>query len=216
MAIVTLTVACVKAKPYYDHKWVNRLYRAVQRHLTLPHRFVCMTDDSSAIQCYTKKLPADVQGWWAKIALFRKGVFDGPVLYLDLDTVITDSLDFVGEYKGDFAILRDFYRDDGYGSGVMLWNKPVPHVWENWVAQFRPQHALGDQGWMEEQIQNADRLQDVFPGKFVSYKVDCAARDALPEGAAVVCMHGEPKNHQFPEAHWVSRAWRGEGERAAA
>lgn len=204
-----ITVWCVKAKPAYTHIWVNRLYRAVERHLKLPHRFLCLTDDSGGVQCYTKPLPRGLHGWWAKLALFKHNAV-GLNFYLDLDTVITGSLDFIGEYKGDFAILRDFYRADGYGSGVMLWNKPHPHVWEHWVEQFKPVHPLGDQGWMEREIQNADRLQDVFPGKFVSWKVDCARTGALPAGAAAVCMHGDPKNANFPETHWVGRAWRGE------
>lgn len=211
-----LTVACVKAKPAYDHRWVNRLSRMVRENLTIPHRFVCLTDDASGLQCNTKTLPAGLQGWYAKLSLFRPRLFDGPVLYLDLDVLITGSMNFVASYKGDFAILRDFYRTDGYGSGVMLWTKPQPQVWEDWERAGRPPHPLGDQGWMELKVENADRLQDVFPGKFVSYKVDCAEKDCVPDGAAVVSFHGEPKNADFLPNHWVSRIWRGEQVARAA
>ena len=205
-----IIVACVKAKPGYSADYVNALHDGVKRNLHVEHRFICFTDDDRHIKCYCKKLPAGLSGWWAKLALFRSGALDGRVLYLDLDTIIVDSLDFIASYSGDFAILRDFYRPDGYGSGVMLWNKPQPQVWDDWVKEKRPNHPLGDQGWMEQKVPDADRLQDVFPGKIVSFKADC--EEAIPSGASIVCFHGEPKPHQLdPEysvdnlllQHWV-------------
>ena len=211
----SLTVVCVKSKPAYDHVWVNRLHRMVRANLTIPHRFVCLTDDSSGVTCNTKRLPESGLGWYAKLAMFRPGLFDGLVLYLDLDSLIVGNLDFVTEFKGDFAILRDFYRPDGFGSGVMLWNKNYPHVWENWLREQCPADPLGDQGWMEKQLPNARILQDEFPGKFVSYKVHCQERDEIPESAAVICFHGEPKNTDFHVEHWVTKIWKGEVRKAA-
>jgi hypothetical protein len=205
-----LTVVCVKSKPAYDHAYVNRLYRAVERSLTIPHRFVCFTDDAEGIRCATRPLPAGHRkGWYSKLALHRPGLLTPPVLYLDLDTLIVDSLDFVQSYSGEFSILRDFYRPDGYGSGVMIWNKPQPQVWERWVAEGQPEHPLGDQGWMEETVPSASRLQDLYPEKFVSYKVHC--QGGLPADAAVVCFHGFPKPHDFPVGHWVEETWTGAG-----
>ena len=98
----------------------------------------------------------------------------------------------------------------------MLWNQAQPNVWQQWLASGMPDHPLGDQGWIEAMIPNADRLQDVFPGKFVSYKVHCE-NDMPPADprAAVLSFHGLPKQTDFPESHWVSRIWRGE-ERVAA
>ena len=205
-----LTVCCVKAPPAYDHHYVNRLWRMVKEHLTLPHRFYCFTDDSRGIKCDTRPLPKGLQGWWSKLALHRpNAMLTGKVLYLDLDTVILDSLDFIAGYAGDFAILRDFYRPEGYGSGVMLWNKPHPQVWTRWLEQGQPEHGLGDQGWMEEIIPHADRLQDLFPGKFCSFKSD-DCDDGAPVDSAVMCFHGYPKPHDLDEAHWARRLWEGE------
>lgn len=209
--MAVLTVACVKAKPAYDHTWVNRLYRSVKANMTISHRFICYTDDASGIACNTRPLPRGLSGWWSKISLFRPFLIGGPVLYLDLDTLILGNLDFVLSYKGDFAILRDFYRPDGYGSGVMLWNTPQMHVWQKWLESGMPDHPLGDQGWIEAMIPNADRLQDLFPGKFVSFKVHC--ENGMPPSdhrAAVLSFHGTPKNDSFPVEHWVTKRWKGE------
>lgn len=199
-------VVCVKTRPRYGAEYVNRLYRAVERNLTVPHKFLCLTDDPEGVECETKLLPRGLRGWWGKIALFKEA-FDGPVLYLDLDTLILGNIDFFAEYKGDFAILRDFYRPDGYGSGVMLWNRPHPEIWKQWVLAGCPDHPLGDQGWMEAMIPNADRLQDVFPDRIKSYKVHCVDGGPPPADASVLCFHGVPKQEDFPADHWVSRLW---------
>lgn len=206
-------VVCVKAKParYYDHQYVNRLYSMVRRNMTVPFTFTCFTDDATGIKCATRALPEGVNGWWNKLYLFRPGLLNGKVLYLDLDTIIVDSLDFVKDYRGDFAILRDFYRPDGYGSGVMLWNRPQPEVWLGWLEALDPELPGGDQEWLERSLPDADRLQDLFPGKFVSFKDHCTNK--IPEGAAAVCFHGEPKPHQLDEDYLVDsellRHWLG-------
>lgn len=201
-----ITVACVKAKPAYNRQDVERLRAMVKKHLSIPHRFVCLTDDSSGMSCTTKSIPAGLHGWWGKMALYRPGVLDYKTLYLDLDTLIVDSLDFVEEYTGEFAILRDFYRPEGYGSGVMLWNKPQTQIWDRWNAAGRRDHPLGDQGVVEQYAPGADRLQDLWPGKFVSFKEHC--QNGIPEGAAVISMHGWPKIEHFDESHWVKQVWK--------
>lgn len=204
-----LNVVCVKAKPAYSYEWVNRLERMVGENVTVAHRFTCVTDDTAGLRCRTKMLPKGIKGWWAKLFIHRRDLFAPPVLYLDLDVLILGNLDFVKSYDGRFAILRDFYRPEGMGSGVMLWNEPQPHIWENWLESGCPDHILGDQGWMEQQVPFAQRLQDVFPEKFVSYKVHCED-DTPPQNAAVLSFHGHPKNTNFPPNHWVQRIWRGE------
>lgn len=202
-----MNVVCVKSKPRYSHEWVNRLYGMVEKNMTIPHKFICLTDDDSGLKCASKRLPQGLRGWWAKLALFRT-VLTPPVLYLDLDTLILGNLDFVKDYDGDFALLRDFYREDGFGSGVMLWTRPFDYIWNEWLRHGTPDHPLGDQGWMEMMVPDADCLQDVFPGKFISYKVHC--QEKVPEDARVLSFHGEPKNIDFPDTHWVSKVWKGE------
>jgi hypothetical protein len=199
-----ITVACVKAKPNYGHEYVNRLHRAVREHFPVRHRFVCFTDDASGVMCNTKGLPQGIGGWWAKLALFRDGVLKDRVIYFDLDTLVVDDISFLAEYEGSFALLRDFYRPDGYGSGVMVWNGEHSYIWNKWVAAGRPLHPLGDQGWMEQQVK-AELLQELYPGAFKSFKAD--ELEDGPKGAAVVSFHGVPKQHDFADDHWVSKAW---------
>ncbi len=42
------TVLCMKWGRRYGSNYVNTLYSMVQRNLTVPHRFICLTDDRPA------------------------------------------------------------------------------------------------------------------------------------------------------------------------
>ena len=80
-----LTVCCVKWGDKYPAEYVHKLQNGVSRHLTIPHRFVCFTDDPAGLECETKPLPDGLDGWWNKVWLFKRGLFDDRVIYLDLD-----------------------------------------------------------------------------------------------------------------------------------
>lgn len=66
-----LTVACVKWGPWcapHGADYVNRLFNSVGRHLALPHRFVCFTDDASGLRegIEARPLPENLKGrWWS-------------------------------------------------------------------------------------------------------------------------------------------------------
>src|SRR6478609_2567748 len=117
-----LTVACVlKSGGIYDATWVERLRAGVKRHLPLEHRFVCLSDVD--VPCERIPLEYNWPGWWSKLEAFR---LPGPVIYFDLDTAIVGDLSEIvarTDLWGGFTILEDFYRNKGYGSGVMAWDK---------------------------------------------------------------------------------------------
>lgn len=179
-------------------EYVTRIHEAVRRHLG-PRRVYLVTDDVASNYPGIRCKPADptLNGWWQKLRLFKPGMFpEGErMLYLDLDTVIVGDLRPLESYAGDFACLRDFYRHNGLGSGVMLWRSGWGgEIWERWNAMGRPTNPGGDQWWIELSVPRADRLQDLFPGMFASFKADC--QNGAPEGARAICYHGRPRPHE--------------------
>jgi len=208
-----IVFTCVKQGDKYTSEQVNILFDMVCRNLVgTPIRFVCFTDDASGLHplISVRETPADLEGWWAKIFLFKPGHFDDSdrVVYLDLSCVITGSLSFLAEYDGGFATLRDFYRPAGLQSAVMAWPANWgAHIWESWDASGRPHLPGGDQEWIERQVPGAVRLQDIFPGFIVSYKVHCAGRRSPPYGARIVKFHGLPKPENCPDL-WVKNLYR--------
>ncbi len=88
----------------YGPDYVNRLYGMVARHTTPPFDFWCITDDATGLRPEIRTLPLpelgcempkNTFGIWGKSRLWRPdlGGPTGPILFLDLDVVVTGSLD---------------------------------------------------------------------------------------------------------------------------
>jgi uncharacterized Rossmann fold enzyme len=215
-----LTFVTVKWGSKYGADYVNILHDMVRR--TLPNdfafSFVCFTDDTTGIlsNIETRPLPPGLNGWWNKLSLFKPGVLEegARIFYLDLDTAVTGDLGEIITYQGTFAILRDFYRPQGYNSSVMLWRGGFGQaIWQSFEEAGRPDISGGDQVWIERCKPQADILQDLFPGAFASFRDK--AQIELPPGAKIVCFHGYPKPPQIKNG-WVEKVWKIGGTMSAA
>lgn len=205
-------IVCVKVGTKYGAEYVNRLAAMVRRHTSTPYEFLCLTDDRAGVDCASAPIDCEYPGWWAKLVLFKPhpALAARRVIFLDLDTVIVGNIDFLLDYQGPFAILRDFYRPNGYGSAVMsiapgygcaIWQKLAEHP-KLWMAEF-----AGDQDFIRMCVDGADLWQDLYPSKIVSYKVHCG--QGIPEGTVVVCFHGEPKPPDLKPENSIRGIWEG-------
>jgi hypothetical protein len=154
-------------------------------------------------------------GWWSKLELFRAEHDDlGPLLYLDLDTVIVGPLGpLVSALPADRpTLLSDFYRPERAQSGLMHWpvasREATREAWGS-KAVLMPragemQRSFRGDGEALDAVWRAGcaRWQDVAPGAVVSYKVHVrqVRGEPIPLGAAVVCHHGHPRP-------WQARRW---------
>lgn len=202
MARMRLTVACVlRSGGAYVPEHVEALQHGVSAHLSLPHRFICLTD--MRVACASMPLRHGWPGWWSKIELFR-GSLPRPVFYLDLDTVIVGSLDdLVLGHR--FTMLHSMSRPTHPGSGVMAWDMDVSHVYdaflsdpERWMRECTTPDCWGDQGFIFRHLGlTPDYWQDRYPGRVVSYKVHCRG-GVCPPGASIVAYHGRPRPWEAP------------------
>lgn len=190
----------------YSPKWVRALARGVADHCSC--RFVCLSDvDVGPVE----RIPLMYgwPGWWSKLELFRSDVFDEPVLYLDLDTLVVGDLTPLLTCRSSFAMLSDFFSPQRAESGVMAW-VPGPASEDIWAA-FRKDpwkniHTYRRDGRFIAEHSSPDRLQDLYPARIVSLKVH--ARKACPAGASLCCGHGRPRFSE-PEAGWAHDHWLG-------
>ena len=208
-----LNIVCVNAGNYCGRgsEYVNILFDMIRRNLAEGHpgRFVCFTNDAAGLDSgiAVQELPSGLNGWWNKLYLFKDGLFpDGDrILYFDLDTLIAGRLDEIAGYAGEFAILRDFYRPDGWQSSVMAWKaNTLGFLWYQFVSADYPDIQGGDQAWIEKYQGEADILQDVYPNLFCSYKL---SGKRMPKKESVVCFHGVPRPHEVLDG-WVPQVWK--------
>jgi hypothetical protein len=196
-----INVVCAHVGNYCDRgtEYVQRLFDGIDKHL-YTYRPWCITDNPAMIPDGIRTIEADpcVQGWWNKISLFRPGILPKGerVLYFDLDTIIKGDLSDIANYRGKFAMLRDFYFKGNLNSGLMAWEAgTMDHLWRVWDRCGRPQyHPGGDQAWIEEIQETADLWQDLIPNQIFSWKTEC--RDGVPSNARVICFHGQPRPHE--------------------
>lgn len=213
-----ITFVCVQAQNYggMGARYVNTLLAMVQRNVTQPFKFKCLTDDDTGLDpgIGVLQLPADLEGWWGKLYLFKRGVFpDGErIVFLDLDTLIVGNIDDICAYDGTFATLIDFYWPHLIGPGVMLW-RPCDYTyaaWDAWETAGRPRHTHGDWWWLNTFGQgvfaaNAGRLQLLYPEAFISWKIHC--RDGVNPNSKVICFHGPEKPHNT-EHPFIAEVWK--------
>lgn len=211
-----LTVSCVLRSGGKDYtpEYVRRLRDGVARNITIPYRFVCISD--CPVPCDRIDLACDYPGWWAKIFLFSPGIVTGPHIYFDLDTVIVSSLDPVMSIHHDFSMLNIRKKVDTHigNSGAMWFRYPQPHVYERFAEKpkywmdYLLRHAdnrfMGDQGFISDQFESIPKLHHVLPEFFKSYKYD-NCQESVPPGCSVVCFGGLPRPHQA--GGWVRAAW---------
>ena len=83
-------VLCVKWGNKFSAGYVNRLYSMVERHLSLTHRFICLTEDPIGLNSEIETRPllrTELKYSYTKFELFEKQLHDitGQILFLDLD-----------------------------------------------------------------------------------------------------------------------------------
>lgn len=208
--MVPVTVACVlRSGGDFDPKWVRALKRGVEMYLEGDYRFVCLSD-AHFDGCTTYLLAHDWPGWWSKIELWRPDLFEGPVLYMDLDTLPVGDLSDLASYRGDLAVLSDLFQPAKLASGVMAWT-PGPHT-ERIYEAFREDpegimqtHPHRMDIWLRKVMGQPDRLQDLYPDQIVSLKRE--GKDGPPEGCRLVCGHGKPRLSS-PDAGWAHESWK--------
>lgn len=205
---------CVQAGNYLGRgaEYVNTLFDMVRRNLPECNaRFFCLTDNPEGLDSYINPiaLPDDLEGWYGKLYLFKRGLFaeGSRMCFLDLDTLIVGNCRALIDYRGDFATLRDFYQPERLGPAVMLWRAGGSSIWDEWVSQGKPRHEQGDLWWINQIRIQADILQYLYPATFVSFKRDCNPHP--PRGARVICFHGVPRPHEVQG--WVANVWKKDG-----
>ena len=230
-------VVCLKHGTKYSADYVNKLYNMVKRNCTLDFDFWCLTDDTTGLdpQVLSIPLPGGLSGWWYKPYIFSNELpLKGTVLYIDLDVVISGSIDKLFTYSpGHWCTVRDFTRAmrpkwHKYNSSVVRFETgQLTQVWTEFEKDKlniqRKYH--GDQDWLFEATQNKKatlypdswilswkwevrKSKEFAPGGMRGNRKFKHIENVKPRIECCICVfHGDPNPHNC-EDPWVMENWK--------
>lgn len=223
-------IVCMKWGTLYDAEFVNKLYAMARRNTRGDLRFVCMTDDRTGIrpevECMDCPAVKGPDHWrdtgWRKVALWAESLpgMEGDWLFLDLDVVITGSLDDFFEFMPEktFIVMQN-------------WTQPGQNIGNTSVYRFRVgshPHLLEDLERDFEHIMYRDTNEQTYVSRGVDeitfwpdewcllFKVHCVppmpARwwqtPYLPAGARVVAFPGSPNPDDAAIGKWPAKSYK--------
>lgn len=236
-AIAPIDCACVIHGSAYPWIYVEKLHSMLSRHITPGIRLHVYTEPSRTVpDPYIKheltdwKITGHKKSWWYKMQLFNPEHHAGPLLYFDLDTVITGNLDWLWQTPtNNFWTIRDFkhlWKPTFYGinSSVMWWNTTkYAHLWESFKSEdlaYNMRKYHGDQDYITNSIAMHDR-KFFDSSRVKSWRWECVdggynfkrrqhqapgtGTQILPQ-TSIMVFHGNPKPADVVDAtvqqHW--------------
>jgi len=230
--------ACVIHGDTYSWQYVDVLYSMLSRNLSREIRMHVYTERDRVVPPHMIKhvltewpgIRGSKKSWWYKMQLFNPEHYSGQLLYLDLDTVIVNNLDWITSLgSAHFWTIRDFKtlwrpQFQGINSSVMYWHtEKFAKIWYDFAEQDIPRLCAkyhGDQDYLSVTLK--PRQRRFFPEKqAVSWRwqaldggLDPRTRRHLIPGAgtkidpetSLLIFHGQPKPDQVTDPiiknHW--------------
>jgi len=173
--------ACVIHGDVYGWNYVDTLYSMLSRNLSRPVRMHVYTEEHRAVPLHMIKhaltewpgIQGAKKSWWYKMQLFNPVHHSGPLLYLDLDTVVVNNLDWITNLSlTQLWAIRDFKtlwkpKFQGINSSVMYWHtEKFSKIWTEFTEQDIPRTCAkyhGDQDYLSAVLKPNQRR--FFPEK---------------------------------------------------
>lgn len=218
-------VICMKWGTKFGPEYVNSLRRMVKKHLTLPHEFVCFTDDASGLDSdivvydlpdFIELEPNAPERGWRKLSLFNKNLngMTGQALFLDLDIIIRSNIDCFFQKQGDFLIIKDWdFPNDIIGNSSVFRFQigELAYVLDYFINNKNVvrQKFRNEQAYLSYVINAHGGLKYWAPEWCVSFKRHCLRNWPMcyfqgpidPCSAKIVVFHGKPTPEQARDGY---------------
>jgi len=119
----------------YSAEWVDKLARAIKRNTTKSHKLICLTDREYTFNETVTQVPLDCQdlGWACVMEAFRPGLGKGRRFIIGLDTLITNNIDELLNWRGECGLLTDPFEPHTICNGIGLFSAAeVKRIWNLW------------------------------------------------------------------------------------
>jgi hypothetical protein len=213
-----MNVVCVlksQNSSIYNADWVYKLERAVNRNISIPHRFICLSDIE--LECNFLKLKNDFNGWWNKIQLFDPEFFLGETLYFDLDVVITKPLDKLIHKLRNSESSLFMCQEPGEiaNSSIMYWRENYSEIFSTYISnptyyqkKFNTFPLIGDQAFISN-MRNHRYIESLMPSGYISW-TDPKSLNLNPNTGLIVFTSIKSKpskrifvNDPIIKQHWI-------------
>ena len=219
-----VNVICMKWGTKYTSNDVNVLHSMVKRHLTIPYRFVCLTDDSTGVskevECFDMPQIAKDLSPWRKLGMFSEKIGDlsGKALFLDLDIVIIENIDCFFMFSNKFTIIENWtQKGRGIGNSSVYCYTVGAHT--DVIQYYRDNVEEVTNKYSNEQIYLSRKIGDIdyWPANWCkSFKKHCIpmyivryfVTPAKPKAVKIVVFHGNPKPIDAIKGGFFGSIWK--------
>ena len=225
------TIICMKWGTRYPSDFANRLWSMIKRNTKRPTRLVCYTDDATGLdpEIVAYPLPPIVlpdnmtSTPWRKISLWAPSLqgVSGNVLFLDLDLVISGSLDefFDFEPQCTFCVIENWTQmGTGIGNTSAYRFKVGSHPYLYDELQAQPEAILARYRNEQTYLSPIIAEKKFWPTFWcVSFKHSLLPRwplnffltPKLPSETKLVAFTGKPDPDDARDGKWpVTAAWK--------
>jgi len=212
----------------YTATHVNKLCKAVKKNLSIPHEFICITDDARGLRCKSIRLwdkCMDYGGCYNRLYVFSKDMKEligDRFICIDLDMAIVGPLDNLFDRDESF-IINQFYGKhlNQYYNGALfmmdagardrVWSefeKDIPGNIEKLIKLKKQRKYLGtDQAWISYILGIEEPLFTIDDGVIPYYLLPKNDNKVyIPDYATIINFAGrqDPSNHKDK---WVRDYW---------
>ena len=213
-----ISVYCVNVGDKYGTDYVFKLKAAVEKHLTLNHKFYCITDKTNLYDFSIKA--EDLPGYWNKISIFKH---KGKCLYFDLDVIIHGNIDSLisghefrqinpvwkdprkAKYITDRPDLGTSYTN----SSVMTWTDEVK-IYEKFMKD--PEYYMFKYDGDDRFLYHETKHNTFDAGKIYSYRDGAHWQNDnkkyyYRKNYSVALFHQQPEIHECLDHDIVKENW---------
>ncbi len=190
-----------RPKPLYTGEHIEAWRNMIDRHLSIPHEFICFTDQPEQVPegIRYEEIPDDTfldyGGCFVRLAEFSPNValniIGGRFVDIDLDCVITDSLDPLLQRKEPMVVYKVASRGSWRIQGSIWMSDPAafPELWEDFreedlvyykkrmrkktIRQYINRYALEaghnlgtDQSWLNYKVPQLEKKYNLTAGSW--------------------------------------------------
>lgn len=205
-----ITVACLLNGSRYGPEWVYKLQAGVDRWMSVPHRFVCFTNEPLQ-DVETIALERNWPTWWARLEMFER--LQEPTVSLDLDLLLMGNINWLALGRPPLTMLKEPNLGIPNGS-VMYWDGDLSHLAREFAVD--PEHwqhvhratwpdfrRFADQAFIAERI----TPHHWSPEHFHVFSQAGQLVNEPANGAEISVCLGEPKFDRCADLDIVRQHW---------